>query len=472
MRKRTILLTRLLSTLMAATIALVACTLETATRPVPMTEATATSSIVETNIGTPTTKPVSGTTPTIALTAKVVPTRTPTMMPTVGVYISATEQTETSPVLQSQFVYFYEGIYSKYFAINYLASDPEGVSYPPKEISPKFKSQPFRVTVGFANFADRLRLWGYFSGEEDFRQVWISDMFGQNATLVFTETKKAIIGSFAEDTWWTPDDQHLVLQLKEPEGGFIYHLQSGELDAWPYPHCDQVALSPRSQRPVLWCKPISDGKDFAVIEWGGEIWFNPTAPEQILAQGENWAWSEGGQRLAYFSTDVDANGDLYIADEKGDVLQILPGIMAWSLIEHAGWPDRPLEWSADGRRLLILAPGIAEKPCLPNVRNEVNDIPIQNPPCWHIFDLESQKMIWDIPDSFETAHQYESGDFWYASISNDGRYLVLGVNGLDDRHRGTRVIDLDTHEKLWAFGVWIPFAMRWGPAFEADFSYP
>lgn len=471
MRKRTILLTQLLSTLMAVTIALAACTLETSITPGPMTDATVTSPIIATNIVTPTIKPVSSVTPTTTLTAKTVPTRTPTIMPTVGVYISATEQMEISPVLPSQFVYFHEDIHSTYFAINYLGLDAAGVAYPPKKI-PLGSGWP--LDVGFANFADRLWYTDEdYSNKEYFRQVWVSDMLGVDTKLIFTETEKTKIGEWARDTWWTPDDQHLVIQLKEPaEGGFIYHIQRDKLEAWSYDHCDQVALSPRSQRPVLWCKPISDEKDFAVIEWGGEIWFSPTAPEHILAQEENWAWSEGGHRLAYFSTDADANGDLYIADEKGDVLQILPGIMAWFLKEHDGWPDRQLEWSADGRRLLILAPGTAEKPCLPNVWDEVNDMPVQNPPCWHVFDLESQKMIWDIPDSFETADQYESDDFWRASISDNGCYLVLGVNGLDDWHRGPWVIDLDTHETLWAFGSWVPFAMRWGPAFEADFSYP
>jgi hypothetical protein len=422
--------------------------------PSPTTHQTTVSVKVSTGIVTPTRIASSTTTPPIAPAVEVSPSTTP--------------QVGNDQTVPSEFVYFFDGVYLEYAVINYLALKPNGVSLPPK-ILPLGIGQA--LFTGFSNFANRLwylKVRGSVNEEDLPRDLWLSDLLGKENTHIFTETNQTRI----ENLWWTPEDQHLIIKIKyPPNDGFIYHVQTGGLDDWPY-NCSQVALSPRSNRLVLWCQPSSVGKEFAVIEWDGEIWFSREASNKIIVHGINWVWSENGKRLAYSTDGIESDGNLIISDEVGYPIRTIPGIMSW-IINARHKPLNPaLQWSANGQRLVILSPGVEEKSCPPDEYNWYIDGPDRNPPCWHVYDVTTGKMIWDLPDSIEEPGVFESNDFEHVAISGDGRYLALGVNGLDDQHRGIWVIDLDTHKTVWSFGVWIPTTIRWGPAFNADFSFP
>jgi len=394
-----------------------------------------------------------------------IPTFTPPILTATAISPSETPLAKNSSTLPDQFVYFYENIVAQYGVINYLALSPKGVSYPPK-FWPLGVGQAW--SVGFAHFADRLLfLKGDYVEESRHLQVWVSDLRGQDATQIFTETETTRI----EYLEWTPDDQHLIIKTKAPsESGLIYHVQTGDLEAWPYA-CDQLARSPLSSRLVLWCQPASPGDDFAVIEWGGDIWLSFSPPDEVFAPAGNAAWSADGARLAY-SDDADPEGNLYLLDESGHLIRTLPGIMQWRAQSPRDLSSAINKWSANGERLLIFAPGTQEKPCLPDSYDWFSDGPNPNPPCWHVYDVKAGQMIWDLPDSINEAGIYGSNDFEPAALSADGRFLALGVNGPDDQQRGIWIIDLETGQKIWEFGVWVPYAMRWGSAFEADFSFP
>jgi hypothetical protein len=107
---------------------------------------------------------------------------------------------------------------------------------------------------------------------------------------------------------------------------------------------------------------------------------------------------------------------------------------------------------------------------MPDEYNPLIHGPDDNPPCWHVYDVESGQIIWDLPDAIHEGESYESHVFEHAALSKDGRYLALGVNGFDNMERGIWVIDLETGQKIVEYNYGVTSDLRWGPVFEADFS--
>jgi hypothetical protein len=244
----------------------------------------------------------------------------------------------------------------------------------------------------------------------------------------------------------------------------IYHLQTGALEKWPW-HCDRVALSPRTQRLATWCSSTTGEARFAVMEWGGEIWHSDAAPTTEIVHGlklsldkwiidwiQTWAWSADGQQVAYFDP-TDPAGYLYIANSTGVRLKILPGAVRDLGEKDLVFPD-DLQWSQDGRRLLVLAYSSTEHTC-PRVGGIAEDKPRESP-CRQVVDTQTGEVLWSFGDSFEQIaalmHLYDAeravaGTGGPATISPDGNIVVFTVTafgkGLSvavDISRGNQVI--------------------------------
>jgi hypothetical protein len=394
-----------------------------------------------------------------------VATSTSTILSTADISSSETVTAESSKTMPDQFIYFFDTDIWQYGVIN----APKGTAYPTK-LLPLGVGQAY--DVGFSNFSDRL--WFLKTDySDDYRkipeqQLFISDLRGQELTLVYTTTNE-IWPMKTTDLGWTPDDQHLIIQTSYlPEDALIYHVQTGHLEAWPY-DCNRLAFSPRSSKLALWCGNVSADDTYAVIEWGGEIWLSKSAPQETFVQTGNLAWSMGARLLA-FSDDTQPDGNLYLMDQAGNLIQTIPGIMAW---RHPIYKDvwgTSLSWSANGKRLLIFAPGSSEKPCMPDEYNPLILGPDNNPPCWHVYDVERGQMIWDLPDAIGEGESYESRIFEHAALSRDGRYLALSVNGVDNLQRGVWVVDLETSQRVVDYTYLVTSDLCWGPVFEADFT--
>jgi hypothetical protein len=327
--------------------------------------------------------------------------------------------------------------------------------------------------LGFANFADHMAYWSSIEP----RELWVSDLALKNRKRLFTDTQSKY-KSMSIYLTWSPDDLHLMVNVEEnKELNLIYHVQTGVLEPWPYT-CDRVALSPRSERLATWCGSINKEKGYAIIEWGGEIWYSLAGPEhELVRRGEDlaqfWAWSSDGEQIAYFDPN-DIQGYLYIADSQGKVrLKTLPGSAYWLAVK-AGWsllqvyPYSPaLQWSYDSSRLSVYAIGDDTNPC-PIFERDSGEV-LHGAPCWKVIDSLSGGIIWTITDTLDKIAalyfltRIGPIDFLYPSISADGRFLALCYCNNEDDNRGTYVINLDTKEIKLLFENYAD-NIRWGPA--------
>jgi len=414
----------------------------------------------QTSTGTSTFQPSMTITQTLA-----VATLTPAVVPTSTISSTIPPQVENSPSMPTEFLYFFEIDMWHY----YVFSTPNGMTNPAK-VLPLDQGQA--SWVDFSNSSDRLWFIKPDDQNQDEKvhenQLWISNLRGQESTLVYTTTSD-IWQWETMDPLWTPDDLHIIIQTSNhSEDAVIYDVKTRQLEDWPY-DCNRLALSPHSSKLALWCDKLPARDKFAVIEWGGEIWFSPSSPQDGFTQTGNLAWSADGKLLA-FSDDTQPDGNVYLMDQTGKLINMIPGIMAWRHPIYKDIGDASLSWSANGQRLLFLAPGPEEKPCMPDEYNPLLLGPASNPPCWHVYDMASKQIIWDLPDAIVPGENYESHIFENAALSSDGRYLALGVNGADNLQRGIWVIDLETDQKILDYPGLVTSCLRWGPVFDANFS--
>ncbi len=331
--------------------------------------------------------------------------------------------------------------------------------------------------LSFSNHSNLMAYWplGYPS------ELFISDLSNQIQHLIFTDIDQAYGIGDRDDVrlMWSSDDMHLIVDVKNGvELDFIYHLQTGMVEVWPY-DCDRIALSPKSGKMTTWCASITEATKFAVLEWGGEIWYSqePPANELVrrkvppvrLGQEEKplvWGWSPSGEKIAFYDPE-DLLGNLYIANANGDIQISIPGKAYW-LVENdpVGLPPyNSIQWSFSENRLLIYGAGDENHSC-PQWINIFDESPVKKSvPCWQVIDVSNGETLWTVSDSVDgivypaDISFAQNLIFNNASLSPDGNYLALfshvgGANNLN-------IIDIESHKVLRGWDFYVQ-SMRWG----------
>jgi hypothetical protein len=310
----------------------------------------------------------------------------------------------------------------------------------------------------FANFADLI-----------LRESWDdpSNMCISNLALdeIISEISDPI--PICPSFWyWSPDDLHVICDgEKDGLPGSIFHLETKTWEEWSY-ICDRVSPSAKSLRLATWCTSINKSNSFAVIEWGGEIWYSSSSPTSTLVQVNSdvykspwlWGWSADGENIAYF----DDGEDLVIANAQGKMLLSLPVFLDWESGESPFFPNVNdiIMWSANGERILVNAKGGTENQCPTSTSTITGEIVIrQNFPCWQVIDIGIGEIIWNLSDYINQSVNNDPEDYYSASISADGRYLALASVHFSERE--LVILDLDNNEIVWGH-VTIPEKMRWG----------
>lgn len=311
----------------------------------------------------------------------------------------------------------------------------------------------------FAHFANRMFFTAY--PRETLAEVWLMDMAGQDKTLV--AQMEPPIATFQ----WSPDDLHLIANSDDEQPGLIYHLQTHSLEPWPFA-CDRVARSPKTDKLALWCVSTECPHTFAVIEWGGEVWISPEAPQTVIVKQPSnpplnypvWGWSMDGEKVAYF----DREGSLWIYSGSGPATLIPVGKIDWDSevdLRLLNPFDHFIEWSGDSSRLLVNTRGNETAPCPPTtVRGGDLQGTYPNPPCWHVIDVQTGKAIWKLSDFISQSTGQGSDNFMEASLSYSGRSLALA--SIYNSEREIAVLDVDSKQPVWLDRTVLPDALRWG----------
>jgi hypothetical protein len=322
--------------------------------------------------------------------------------------------------------------------------------------------------LAFAHYNNRIAYW-WGGGTE---RLMVADYLNQHPKTVFEDEGRYNFdeSSSTFSLYWTSDDLHLILNvLGDTDEDLIYHVQTDSVEPWNY-ECDRLAVSPKSGKLATWCSPHQKGGKFAVIEWGGEIWYSDSAPKQERIQNEAdlfsaWQWSPDGEKVAFFQL-ADGSGDLYITDAQGNPVYVLPKIGRW-LFQYDSYPwsfqsveSDLIQWTSDSNTLLIRANGDPEHPC-PDLTSEDfdgNQIIWQDMPCWQVVDLETGKVVWSISDAFPIL-ELSGGTrlIFEAAISPTDHLLVI----YDQTSRRYDVIDLDRNKVIHS-GDMLVNQLHWG----------
>jgi hypothetical protein len=250
----------------------------------------------------------------------------------------------------------------------------------------------------------------------------------------------------------------------------IYDVRTQQVEEWPW-NCGRVAVSARTNQLALWCGQVS-GHQYAVIEWGGEIWYSDSPPTATLTrrlddQPPTWAWSPDGSEIAYFD-QVESGWQVSIADAQGPRPDVLVSVAdprgsPWQLVK--------MHWSVQGERLLIMANGTADHPC-PLYKSLIGSDPNDPPghvPCWQVMDANTGEVVWSVGDAAEAissllptvSEAYPGLISWSpftAAISTDGNWVAFSLESaiLDE----IVAIDLRSGEAFMMDAR--PVVMRWG----------
>lgn len=231
-------------------------------------------------------------------------------------------------------------------------------------------------------------------------EFWLSD-------ITYREPKLLLSGDF-ERVVWSPDDLHLFLyDNAAPEESLAYDVITETMTEWVW-ECDSIILSPQTSRLATLC-PLMDGvsveqKAYAVLEWGGEIWFADTLPVEPFLQPTAdglalWEWSFNGEWLAFFDPD-DPEGHLWLADAFGNRHSLLPGISVFNEPEPQDLTylpprDRIFVWARSAPVLLVEGYGQAENPCPPYVTSFHPDVYVPIWPCWQAVNIVTGEITWN-----------------------------------------------------------------------------
>lgn len=334
-------------------------------------------------------------------------------------------------------------------------------------------NSPARATyLSFAHFADKLAYW--IDGEPS--QLWISDLAGNEPQLIYSDdtgTYRLQDPPFPGGELrliWSPDDRFIIVDSDERIGmDLIYDLMTDTLEPWQWT-CNSIGFSERTRNLALVCRSES-GNDYAVMEWGGEIWQTSSRPSQILVSSPpelspTWAWSPDGTRVAFFDS-TDPEWKLHVADNTAQVTELPVQLRDVSIsggLMH--WLPEYMTWSANGLRLLVLAYGSEENNC-PGYSNPFAlQRSLVHASCWQVVDVTAGHVIWTITNVFsdELVSRYEvpyndiaSWRSTLASLSPDGNSVAFVM--YTSIYEEAYVVDV-TDDRLYSLPPSSQF--RWG----------
>lgn len=383
------------------------------------------------------------------------------------------------------FIEAYEQGYSKFDYALSQQLNPEQ-PFPLSVIDYAVSSDPDDPEVGpadarllsFAHFADKMAYW---TTDDGAARLWISDLETTNPELIYTDESQAYSDDHNDDAkfnlLWTPDDLHLIWSTHDDSPNYIYHLQSDMIEPWPW-NCDRIALSPQTNHLATWCSPgklemqLAVEMQFAVIEWGGDIWYSETSPKiELIKQDERpqfsrpiWAWSSDGERLAYFDPN-DLEGDLLIVDAQGNEdLSFSNG--AWWIEEAVSesriyLPSTLLQWSEDSSKLIVFAYPITSGACPQYQDYWTGSDESFDVPCLQLVDTETEKILWTWADLVNIAKDVDSNTWqvWDFTISPYGKRMAINIAVSGRVELGIVDIENGLYEQWAAYGGSV---IRWG----------
>lgn len=319
----------------------------------------------------------------------------------------------------------------------------------------------------FSHYSDQIAYWS----QVDPSEFWVSDVAYRNPYQIILDTegvyvpRQALPTEHLQQLQWSPDDKHIITyMIPGTKPHLIYHLETNELEEW-YWLCQDVIISPRTDQLAVLCTAdnrldFSPRDSYAIMEWGGSIWYTSERPDVVLSQvlpDETipWRFSADGQQIAYFDPD-DLGGHLLIADAHGNLSQFLPDS---SLLQqdkrftdlavqyYQTWPEKDsgfFRWSHDGEQLLVYALGSPSYPCRLILDFETNEL--FEAPCWQVVEGATGRVLWTDLDSEETLFRDEveksSMRLVQAEFSPDGKMIAVSGQYFSDQLLA--VIDLDT----------------------------
>jgi hypothetical protein len=223
--------------------------------------------------------------------------------------------------------------------------------------------------------------------------------------------------------FWSADGLYLFVTLEPPPTPavldqptrdpvrereyYLYSKETGDVKSWSR-DCDRIGFSPRTKRIAMWCPSAGEAEtSYAVVEWGGEIWFTREPPDTVLKvrapefSTPTWAWSGDGQQAIYASQDQASPQMLVLATTNSG--EITTRILGDYGLSYAG-----LNWSADLRY-------VAFKGQCPSIS-----------PCLLILDLLTADVVWTSENLGETNRNLH-GHLWHPSAE-----LVLQPSSADN----------------------------------------
>lgn len=336
------------------------------------------------------------------------------------------------------------------------------------------------VYLEFAHFSNQLVYWTF----DEPGQLWISDLAISDKQVIFTdEHQEYLADPFNADVYpyedirlrWSPDDMNVILESRDhPNLNLIYHVQSEALEKFPF-ICDRISASPRSGLLATWC--IHDnGNEYAVIEWGGDVWYSTQPPAKVLVSRikegyETWAFSEDGQHVAYFNPN-DPKAHLIIANSRGEILINTISVSAFWLaadpptveMRFVEPPSPPIQWSQDGSRLVVWGIGNQKNQC-PSMYFS-NGFVAERVPCWQVIDTLNGTVVWSIFDNLDDlvgigdSKHVTPHSFPRLALSPNSKYL--SITGFVD-FRVFCYIEIDRAQITYCNNGYVD-NMRWGPA--------
>lgn len=323
------------------------------------------------------------------------------------------------------------------------------------------------VYLSFAPYADAVIYWLAGSSGE----LWLSDLALKNNQRLFSDetSQDALEFNYFPDEQltfqWSPSERYVVLDFADQaRQDMLLDRQHNQLEPWGYT-CDRIARSPQSGGWAVWCPDqTSQAASFAVFESDDRLWFSDLPPQENLVQrGERsqpvWQWSRGGDRLAFYDPS-DPAGTLYVASVL-ETRPLLPGASPWLAQALRDSQPSPLQWSQDGKRLLVFARNL-QGSCPPYQDfggNLYHDVP-----CWQVIDSTSGAVLWTIENSITqiesaAAELFPTLDYLSAALSADGSYVA--VSYLSGGWRNLFVADIATGQVVATGEPFAATAMRW-----------
>ncbi len=325
----------------------------------------------------------------------------------------------------------------------------------------------------FSHYSNQIAFWG----EASQAGLWISDLSYQNPQQLLMDS----VGIYVPENTnpqeeiriiWSSDDLHIFLYHRhQPELSRVYHLTTNQSEEW-YWNCDSIVFSSMSGRLATLCPQIANipsrQKMYAILEWGGEIWFSDTLPGEIFLtplfdDTALWQWSSNGELLAYFDPK-DTDDHLFIADAQGNIQKFLPGSSLFKDSEGEGHqpqydieisPDEsPFVWAQDASVLLVNGFGQPDYPCPPFVTPFNPNVFYVSWPCWQALNVNTGSIIWTEASLAKSLSLTESGDdpvnmgISEVTFAPDGR--VIGIHSFYPEPR-IMVVNLQTSQAITVF---------------------